>query len=438
MKTKTPAATITPQKVALENTSVERPAPSVTPPSAPTPFIGRKVLDSMAAVYSGSLAIFEGGRRHDFGQTEAGVPHANIEVCDSRFWSAVGLRGSVGAGEAYSKGWWRSDDPVAVVRLFVRNQSVLEGLESGIARLSRPFLAIYHALRRNNEKGSAANIRAHYDVSNEFFGLFLDPTMTYSCGIFEHAEATLEEASIAKIDRLCRKLDLKSSDHLLEIGTGWGALALHAASEYGCQITTTTISKEQHALAERRIRDAGLEHRITLLFEDYRRLTGSYDKLVSVEMIEAVGADYYDEFFASCAKLIKPEGRMALQAITIADQHFERARRSVDFIQRHIFPGSCIPSVTALCSAATNASDLRLACLDDIGPHYVKTLATWREALAERWGEARAMGYSNEFLRQWEFYFAYCEGGFSERHISNVQMLFERPGARPELSTPAL
>jgi cyclopropane-fatty-acyl-phospholipid synthase len=439
MKTKTPEANITSPRVTPQGTSndrVARSAGDTDEPSARTPFIGRKVLTRMAEIHAGRLSLLEGGRRHEFGQASHGLPDAKIEVCDARFWSAIALRGSIGAGESYSKGWWRSEDPVAVVRLFVLNQAVLDGLESGVARLSRPLLVLYHALRRNNERGSAANIRAHYDVSNEFFGLFLDPTMTYSCGIFEHAESTLQDASIAKIDRLCRQLDLQPSDHLLEIGTGWGALALHAAREYGCRVTTTTISKEQHALAEQRIREAGLEQRITLLFEDYRRLEGTYDKLVSVEMIEAVGADYYDEFFDRCAQLLKPEGRMALQAITIADQYFERARRSVDFIQRHIFPGSCIPSVTALCSAATKASDLRLAGLDDIGPHYVKTLATWREALRERWQDARAMGYSNEFLRQWEFYFAYCEGGFAERHISTVHMLFERPGVRPALTAP--
>ena len=402
--------------------------------SARPPFIGRKVLARMSEVSSGSLSLLEGGRRHDFGKAEAGLPHATIEVRDARFWAAVAFRGSIGAGEAYSKGWWTSADPVAVVRVFVRNGEALDGLERGFARLSRPFLAVYHALRRNNERGSAENIRAHYDVSNEFFALFLDPTMTYSCGVYEHPEATLEEASIAKIDRLCRKLDLKPSDHLLEIGTGWGAFALHAAREYGCRVTTTTISKEQHVLAEKRIREAGLEDRITLLFQDYRRLEGTYDKLVSVEMIEAVGADYYGEFFECCSKLLKPEGRMALQAITISDQHFERARRSVDFIQRHVFPGSCIPSVTALISAATRSSDLRVAELEDIGPHYVKTLATWREALRARWSDAMAMGYSDDFLRQWEFYFAYCEGGFAERHISDVHMLLQRPGVRPPIT----
>ena len=430
-----------PQSTPLVSPPTGHPEELSTPVAAksegPRPsFLGRMVLTRMESIESGKLSLFEGGRSHTFGQAQQGLPDATIEVCDPRFWAAIALRGSVGAGESYSEGWWRSEEPVAVIRTFVRNQDALDGIESGAARISKPLLAGYHALRRNSEKGSAANIRAHYDVSNEFFGLFLDPTMTYSCGVFETEDATLEQASIAKIDRLCRKLELAPDDHLLEIGTGWGAFALHAAREYGCRVTTTTISKEQHALAKERIHAAGLEDRITLLFEDYRRLEGQFDKLVSVEMIEAVGAQYYPEFFERCAKLLKPEGKLALQAITIADQHFERARRSVDFIQRHVFPGSCIPSVTALCTAATKASDLRITGLDDIGPHYVRTLALWREALLERWDDARAMGYSNAFLRQWEFYFAYCEGGFAERHISDVHMVFEKPGTRPALNPP--
>jgi cyclopropane-fatty-acyl-phospholipid synthase len=316
------------------------------------------------------------------------------------------------------------------VRLFVRNQHALSGLDSGLSRLSRPFLSLYHALRRNSESGSRANIRAHYDVSNEFFGLFLDESMTYSCGIFENEDSSLREASVAKIDHLCKKLDLQASDHLLEIGTGWGAFALHAARNYGCRVTTTTISKEQHDYAAMQISEAGLGDRITLLLEDYRKLEGQFDKLVSVEMIEAVGAAYYPEFFRCCSQLLKPGGSMALQAITIADQQFESARRSVDFIQRHIFPGSCIPSVTALCSAMTKAGDLRLVDLEDIGSHYVKTLQAWRTNLLGRWPEARAMGYSDEFLRMWEFYFVYCEGGFAERHISDVHMLLQGSGGR--------
>lgn len=398
----------------------------------PSSWAARLVLGRLRKITSGALTLEIDGVSHRMGESAAAIPDASVQVVDARFWSALALRGSIGAGEAYAKGWWTSADPTAVVRLFVRNQEALSGIEVGLARLSRPFHAVYHRLRRNTERGSRSNISAHYDLSNEFFALFLDETMTYSCGFFEHDEATLREASTAKIDRLCHKLDLSPSDHLLEIGTGWGALAIHAAREYGCRVTTTTISREQHDFAAARIREAGLEGRIDLRLEDYRRLEGTYDKLVSVEMIEAVGYQYYADFFRKCASLLRPEGRMALQAITIADRHFEAASRSVDFIQRHIFPGSCIPSVTALCSASTRASDLSLTDLEDIGPHYVTTLATWRQNLLDAWPKARLMGYSEEFLRLFEFYFAYCEGGFAERHISDVQMLFERPGARPQ------
>lgn len=413
-----------------------------TPPRAARParatLAERLVLGRMERIESGRLGLENRGVRHQFGHAVATVPDAHVDVRDPRFFGAVAARGSIGAGEAWAKGWWTSHDPAAVVRLFVRNQEALTGIEAGLARLSRPFIGLYHALRRNTERGSRANISAHYDVSNEFFSLFLDETMTYSCGIFEDERTSLRDASIAKIDLLCRKLDLQVSDHLLEIGTGWGAFAMHAAREYGCRVTTTTISREQHDLAAQRIREAGLTERITLIQQDYRRLEGSFDKLVSVEMIEAVGADYYEEFFKRCAAVLVPGGTLALQAITIADQHFERARRSVDFIQRHIFPGSCIPSVTALTSAATKASDLRLVGLEDIGSNYVRTLGHWRCNLLQNWHHARAMGYSDEFLRMWEFYFAYCEGGFAERHISDVHMVMQRAGGRPGLHAPAV
>lgn len=412
--------------------------------SAPqrTSILQRLVQRALADLESGTLDLHVQGPggpvTTSFGQSVPGAPHAEATVHDPAFWSALALRGSIGAGEAYARGWWTSPDPVAVVRLFVRNQDALQGMEGGLALLSRPLHAALHFLNRNNHTGSRRNIRAHYDVSNAFFELFLDDTMTYSCGIFEDERTTLREASVAKIDQLCRMLDLQPDDHLLEIGTGWGAFALHAAREYGCRVTTTTISAEQHKLAAERFREAGLEDRITLLFEDYRGLTGQYDKLVSVEMIEAVGARFYPTFFKQCSALLKPEGTMALQAITIADQHFDRARRSVDFIQKHVFPGSCIPSVTALLGAATEASDLRLTRMDDIGPHYVRTLSEWRHALRARWQDARDLGYEDDFLRQWEFYFAYCEGGFAERHISDVQMVLQRSGARPGAWSPAL
>jgi len=406
------------------------PAPTVAE-SAPcelsvrAPFFERQVCARLERLAHGGLALADSGTRRTFG-ARAGL-QAAIEVHDARFYRAVALRGSVGAGEAFAAGWWTSPDPVAVVRLFVQNRAALSGLEGGMARLTRPLLACAHALRKNSRRGSRANIAAHYDLSNEFFALFLDETLTYSCGFFEHAHDTLREASLAKIERLCRLLELGPGDHLLELGTGWGALAIHAAQEYGCRVTSTTLSARQHALASERVRAAGLEGRVTLLRQDYRDLTGRFDKLVSVEMVEAVGHAYYPAFFRSCAARLEPGGRMALQAITIADALYDEARRSVDFIQAHIFPGACIPSVTALLTAATKASDLRLTRLEDIGAHYVPTLAAWRANLRARWSEARALGFSEELLRLWEFYFCYCEGGYAEGQLGDVQMLLRRP-----------
>lgn len=401
-------------------------------------FLAKQVIARLEQIDRGSLQLTLGQEVLRFGLSRPGAPDAAIRVNSSEFWRAVATRGSIGAGEAYAKGWWTSDDPTEVVRLFVLNESALDGLESGAARLSKPFFALYHALRRNSETGSRANISAHYDLSNDFFRLFLDESMTYSCGIFESPTATMHEASIAKIDRLCQKLDLKPTDHLIEIGTGWGAFAIHAAREYGCRVTTTTISEQQHKLAAERIAEAGLEDRITLLFEDYRNLEGTYDKLVSVEMIEAVGHQYFDTFFAKCSSLLKPDGLMALQAITIADQHYESAKRSVDFIQRYIFPGSCIPSVSALCQSVSKSGDLKPVHMEDIGPHYEKTLGTWRENLRAEWDVARALGYSEEHLRLWEFYFAYCEGGYAERRLGNVQFTLAKPDARQTPILPPL
>lgn len=415
-------------KSPLPATGPARPLVPPLSPSASPSLLERAVRARLATLRHGGLTLVADGRRVVYG--EAGALQAEVEVRDPAFFRAIALRGSIGAGEAWIAGHWTSPDPVAVVRLMVRNREALAELEGGLARLTRPLFALGHALRRNTRGGSRANIRAHYDLSNEFFALFLDETMTYSCGYYPRPGASLREASEAKIERLCRALELAPGDHLLEIGTGWGALAIHAARHHGCRVTTTTISAEQHALASERVRAAGLEERITLLREDYRDLTGRYDKLVSVEMIEAVGHAYYGAFFRRCAELLAPEGRMALQAITLADSLYDEARRSVDFIQAHIFPGSCIPSVTALLSAATASSDLRLAHLEDIGAHYVPTLAAWRRNLHARWDEARARGFPEELLRTFEFYFCYCEGGYAEGQLGDVQMLFTRPAGR--------
>jgi cyclopropane-fatty-acyl-phospholipid synthase len=305
-----------------------------------------------------------------------------------------------------------------------------------MARLTAPLHRLVHALRPNTRSGSRKNIAAHYDLGNDFFELWLDETMTYSSGLFERADATLAEASTAKLDRLCRKLDLQPGDRLLEIGCGWGSMALHAAGRYGVHVTATTISDEQYALAAERVARAGLGDKVTLIKEDYRDLQGTWDKLVSVEMIEAVGASHLDTYLRACSRLLEPDGLFALQAITIADQHYERARDSVDFIKRHIFPGSFIPCVTAIVSSATNTGDMRLVNQEDMGPHYARTLAAWRENLRDRWDDARSRGYGDDFLRLWDYYLAYCEGGFAERFLGVSQMLFAKPGNRRESVLP--
>ena len=353
-----------------------------------------------------------------------------MQVHDARFWSEIAWGGSVGAGEAYMLGYWKADDLAAALRIFAVNSAAMDELETGLARLSAPLRAAMHRMARNTRAGSRRNIAAHYDLGNEFFALFLDPTLMYSSALFERPGMSLEEASVAKLERLCRMLDLRPGDRVLEIGTGWGGFALHAASRYGCHVTTTTISREQHALASRRVHAAGLTDLVTVVKHDYRDLQGRFDKLISIEMIEAIGHQYFETFFAKCSELLEPDGRMALQAITIADRRYAAARDSVDFIKKHIFPGCCIPSVSALTGAMAAASDLRMVRLDDIGPHYATTLRCWRENLLANAAKVRALGYSEQFIRTWEFYFAYCEAGFAERVLGDIQALLVKPWTR--------
>jgi cyclopropane-fatty-acyl-phospholipid synthase len=388
----------------------------------------RAVLGRLGRLEHGTLTVEEGttGTAVTLGRPAADGLAARLIVRRPGFWRRVALGGSVGAGEAYADGDWDSEDLTAVVRLLVRNQGALSGLERGLAALRRPALWLRSALRPNTRRGSRRNIADHYDLGNDFFALMLDPTMTYSAAVFEPPEVTLEAASRHKLDLLCRKLDLRPTDHLLEIGTGWGSMALHAASQYGCRVTTTTISRAQWELARQRVARAGLADRVEVRLEDYRDLGGRFDKLVSIEMIEAIGAPQFPTFFEHCAARLAPGGRLALQAITIADAHFERARREVDFIKRHVFPGSCLTSVTALLAAATRASDLRLRHLEDFSAHYARTLAAWRGNLASR-REAVGRITTARFRRLWDFYLCYCEGGFAERYVGVVQMVLDRP-----------
>ena len=391
----------------------------------------RALLGRLKHLSDGELVIHDHGEEFRFGTiTDRCSLKIRIDVKDSRFYGDIAFGGSIGAGEGYMFNYWETNDLTGLIRLFVMNRHVLDDVEGGLARLTVPVQKILHWFNRNTQSGSRKNIAAHYDLGNNFFKLMLDETMMYSCAIFNKPEMSLYEAQIYRLDSICQKLDLQPGDHLLEIGTGWGGLSIHAAQNYGCKVTTTTISREQYELACERVNQEGLQDNVTILFEDYRNLEGQYDKLVSVEMIEAVGHQYYETYFKKCSKLLKPNGMMLLQAITIADQQYDAAKTSVDFIKRYIFPGSCIPSNTSIQQAVTRASDLRIYDLTDIGPHYATTLRKWLENIEANIDDVKSLGYSDEFLRMWEFYLCYCEGGFLERAISDVHMLLVKPDNR--------
>ncbi|HEY1315572.1 MAG TPA: cyclopropane-fatty-acyl-phospholipid synthase family protein [Steroidobacteraceae bacterium] len=389
------------------------------------------LLSQLRKIRDGRLRLIDADHAETFGEiTAAGPFDVTIRVRHPRFYTDVVLAGTLGSGEAYMNGYWQCDDLTALVRLMVINRHLMNDVDSGWSRLSAPLLRFAHWLNRNDKSGSRRNIAAHYDLGNHFFSLFLDETMAYSSAIFARADATLLEASTAKFDAACSKLDLKPDQHLLEIGTGWGGLAIHAAKNYGCRVTTTTISREQFEFAKESVARAGLSERITLLLEDYRDLKGQYDALVSIEMIEAVGDRYLDTYFRRCSGLLRASGAMLLQSITIRDQFYAQARRSVDFIKRFIFPGSCIPSIQVLVASVARATDLKLFHMEDIGPHYARTLQAWRERFLARQAEVRALGYPESFVRMWEFYLCYCEGGFEERQLGDVQMLLTKPRSR--------
>jgi len=402
-------------------------------------FLRQKLIERLQGLSGGQLHIHD-----DLGHVvlgSANTPDAlvvKLHVKDPGFYRQVASNGSVGAGEAYMDGLWNCDDLVALIRLLVRNRGLLDGMETGLARLGGYAMKALHALRRNTRLGSRRNISAHYDLGNDFFGIFLDEDMMYSSAIFAEPGDSLEQASRRKLERICQKLELKPGDRLVEIGTGWGGMALHAAAHHGCQVTTTTISKEQHALASQRVQQAGLGDKVTVLLQDYRDLQGSYDKLVSIEMIEAIGHQYLDTYFGKCASLLKPDGLALIQAITIEDHRYQQALDSVDFIKRHVFPGSFIPCVTAMVESAGRAGELRVLNLEDFGPSYAMTLQHWRHRFMSRLDQVRAQGYDERFVRMWEFYLCYCEGGFLERAISDVHLLLARPGNRRDQFLPGL
>lgn len=366
-----------------------------------------------------------------FGGSAAAFPtNAIIHIHHPRFYRRAVLGGSVGVAESYMDGDWTADNLTAVIRIAARNQSLKRGIDKGWGWMNKLRNGAYHLSRLNTKDGSRRNIAAHYDLSNDFFALFLDTTMTYSSAFFAREDMTLAEGSVAKIDLTCRKLDLQPEDHLLEIGAGWGALAIHAARHYGCRVTTTTISREQHKYAVERVKREGLEDRVTVHLTDYRDLTGKYDKIVSIEMIEAVGSLWLKRYMERVGELLKPEGMALIQAITIPDQEYARAAREADFIKRYIFPGGFLPSISAICGAAGEATDLRLIHLHDFGQHYARTLRHWRERFMSRIGRVHALGMDDRFVRMWEYYLCYCEGAFEERSIGVSQLLFAKPLCR--------
>jgi len=399
----------------------------------------RRLIQTLAGLRHGRIRL-----RDEFGELALGTADADgadrleatVTVHDPGFYRTLAASGSVGAGEAFIDGQWDCDDLVALVRLLVRNRDLLDAMEGGWARLGGWALRAWHRLQRNTRAGSRRNIAAHYDLGNEFFATFLSADLMYSSAVYAGEDDALEAASQRKLDRICRKLGLGSGDRVIEIGTGWGGFAVHAAGRYGCHVTTTTVSREQLAEAARRVREAGVEDRVTLLLEDYRDLRGEYDKLVSIEMVEAVGADFLPGYFERVGALLAPNGLAMLQAITIEDHRYRRALREVDFIKRFVFPGSFIPSIAALLEAKTRACDLALVQLDDFGPSYALTLQAWRQRFLAARARIESLGYDRRLLRLWEFYLCYCEGGFRERSIGVAQMLFAKPGHRRAVRLP--
>jgi cyclopropane-fatty-acyl-phospholipid synthase len=372
----------------------------------------------------GRLEVVEGGRRLAFGPAGAEL-RAEVRVLDPGFWRSL-ARGTVGLAERWMDFAWDCDDLVALGRMFVRELQAFDR----VRRLLIPVQRAARLIPRNTREGARRNVAAHYDLGNDLFALFLDETMTYSCAVFDDSEASLREAQEAKLDLACRKLELRPGDHLLEIGSGWGSLAIHAASRYGCRVTTTTISRAQYELAVRRVQDAGLADRVTVLLEDYRDLRGRYDKLVSIEMIEAVGWQYFDLFFRRCSELLRPDGLMMLQAIVIDDQAYEAEKASKSFANTQIFPGGCLPSVEVIRRCTARATDMRALAVEDITGHYPETLRRWRERFLTRAERAETLGYDRSFRRLWELYLAWCEAGFLERRLGDLQLLLAKPAYR--------
>jgi len=387
-------------------------------------------MRKLRQIQCGEIVVDDSHGIESVGVTQATERPARISVHDQRFYRFAALGGSIGAAESFARGFWESPDLTACLQVLARNAEARTRVEKGLSTLLRPVRRGWNWLRRNTRRGSKRNIAAHYDLSNDFFALMLDPTMTYSSGVFLSDESSLEEASTEKYDRVCRKLQLCPEDHVLEIGTGWGGFACHAATNYGCRITTTTISDAQFQFARDRIDRAGLGDRVQLLQKDYRDIDGTFDKLVSLEMIEAVGERNLSNHFRVCSNRLRPEGMMLLQAITIPDHRYARYRRSVDFIQKYIFPGGFLPSVRKMASCVEGQTDMRFFHAEDFGAHYARTLQHWRRNFWQNIDKVRELGFDDRFIRIWHFYLCYCQAGFEERQIGVSQWLLTKPFCR--------
>ncbi len=383
----------------------------------------RIALTLLRRIHVGRLTIVEGECRTVIGE---GAPQATIVVRSPRTWREV-LRGGLGLGESYADGLWDTPDLTAVIELAARNMGGIDELRRRLSPVREPYQRGRQLLTRNTPQRAREGIHAHYDLGNDLFSAILDPTMTYSCAVFERRDQSLQEAQEAKLERMCRKLDIGEGDRVLEIGTGWGSFAVHAARTRGCHVTTTTISDEQHALAVKRVADAGLSDRVTVLHQDYRELEGTFDKLVSIEMIEAVGWKDFGTFFDVCARRLEANGAMALQAITVDDRLYDVEKASRTFIRKHIFPDGCLPSIEVIARAVARHSDLRMVALEDITAHYPETLRRWRENLDANAELLAQRGYDERFQRIWRLYLCWCEAGFDARRISDVQIVLGKP-----------
>ena len=360
------------------------------------------------------------------------APHADVDVHDDRTYWRILTGGTIASGEAYIAGEWSSRNLTEVTRLFSANMETMMAMKDKQSWIMQLGLKLAHFGRRNTEAGSKENIAAHYDLGNDFFELFLDPTMMYSSAAYPSPSATLDEAAVHKLDLICQSLELKPEDELIEIGTGWGGMAMYAAKQYGCKVTTTTISEEQYEYTLQAVKAEGLEDQITVLCQDYRKLEGSFDKLVSIEMIEAVGHEFYESYFRCVSKLLKPTGKAVIQAITIPDQRYDFARQSVDYIKRYIFPGGCLPSLRVISENLAKHTDLQITQLRDITLDYARTLEAWHHSFLGQTEKVKEMGFDDRFIRMWRFYLSYCEGGFRERIIGTFQITLAKPGYRPE------